>query len=428
MTWLFDFVFIVFIIFSLPVYLIRRKFHRGILLRLGILPKELKYKLGEKRHIWVHAVSVGEVNVVSALVEKLHRHFPGLPLVISTVTPAGNQLAKSIAGNNDPVIYLPLDLSFITEKMVRVVKPSLFITTETELWPNLISSLKRQKVPVVLINGRISLGSFRGYRLVRPFIRKILSSIKLFCMQSQSDAQKIIYLGADKNLVRVTGNMKFDLNLSASENSSPGIYSHLKSILGQANQLIIAGSTHKGEEEIIIRVYQKLLRQFGHLKLLIAPRHIERVFEVERAAKGFGFDTLRLSGLESAESAVSNRILILDVIGQLKRLYELATVVFVGGSLIKKGGHNIIEPALFGKPVIVGPYMFNFKDITRAFLENNAIIRVSDEVELSEEIRILLLSNSKREALGQRCQDTIKQNRGATEITFRLIQQAIGVV
>lgn len=398
-------------------------------MRLGIFPKETEERLKEEAYLWVHAVSVGEVNAVSGLVEKIHQEFSNRPIVISTVTQTGNRLAKTIAGKNDLVIYLPLDISFITDKFVAKIRPSLFITTETEIWPNLITSLSRKNVPIILVNGRISLGSFRGYRLIKPLLKNILGAIKLFCMQSESDAQRIIALGADKSSVRVTGNMKFDMSLSAFNQTgqaglSEDYAAKLKSNLKEEDQLIIAGSTHSGEEEIIIKVYQRLLRQFGHLRLLLAPRHIERAAEVEKVCQRMGFDAALLSKLDG-KARDGNCVFILDTIGQLKRLYSLATIVFIGGSLVKKGGHNIIEPAFFGKPVIVGHFMFNFKDITGAFLKRNAVIMVSDETELMEEIRILLLSASKRESLGQRCQETISQNRGATEETFKLIKQTL---
>jgi 3-deoxy-D-manno-octulosonic-acid transferase len=433
MILLYDFIFIVFVIFSLPVYLFRGKFHSGLLLRLGIIPREMKERLTQGKNIWVHAVSVGEANAVSGLVEKLRRQFPGEKIVISTVTSTGNRLVRSLAGSDDTVIYLPLDLSFITDRFVALINPALFITTETELWPNLITSLSRRNVPIVLVNGRISLGSFRGYRLVEYFMRRILGHIKLFCMQSEGDGRRIIALGADPAKVKITGNMKFDMSLSSPEapdknNAGPDYARELQSVLGKDFQLLVAGSTHSGEEEIILRIYGELLSQFSHLRLLIAPRHIERACAVEKMVEGSGLSALRLSRLAGNRAGAQDNVFILDTIGQLKSLYEMATIVFVGGSLVKKGGHNIIEPAFFGKPVIVGPYMFNFKDITKAFLDENAVIKVADEMEFLEEIRILLLSQSQRETMGRLCQRVIKDNRGATDLTLGLIKKAVGEI
>jgi len=427
MIWLYDLFFAIFMILALPVYLLRRKLHRGLLMRLGIFPKEIREGLKGEGHIWIHAVSVGEVNAVFNLVNKFHEESPGQAIVISTVTPTGNRLARSLSGKNDLVIYLPFDLSFITDRFVRRIKPSLFITTETELWPNLITSLRKNKVPIFLVNGRISLGSFRGYRLAKFFLKNIFASIKLFCMQSEGDAKRIIVLGASSEAVRITGNMKFDMEAAPANPPGAGedFALKLKSVLMPTEQLLLAGSTHSGEEEIILKVYQRLLRQFTHLKLLLAPRHVERAGEIEKICQNFDFNGVRLSG--PAESLKGeDKVFILDSIGQLKRLYSLAAIVFVGGSLVKKGGHNIIEPAFFGKPIIVGHYMFNFKDITRAFLNDNGVIMVSDETEFMEELRLLLLSSTKRDSLGQRALGVISKNKGATIETFKLIKPRLG--
>lgn len=396
-------------------------------MRLGIFPKGFFAGLQKSRPVWLHAVSVGEVNAIAGLVKKLQQEFSEIRLVISTVTPTGNRLAKSLARDCDLIIYLPLDLSFITERIVKMVNPQLFITTETELWPNLLTSLKKQFIPLALVNGRISPRSFAGYRLFRFLLKDILGGFSLFCMQSELDRRRIITLGAKADKVRVLGNMKFDIDLAATNGNrnGRGPFENLASLLGGNGQLIICGSTHSGEEEIILRIYKDLLLQFDYLRLLIAPRHIERVEQVEKLVAEAGLSVLKVSELASRDLLEKNCVLILDTVGELKRLYDLATIVFIGGSLVRRGGHNIIEPAFFSKAIIVGPHMFNFADITRTFLENQAAIQVHDELELLEEIKLLLLSPAKRDRLGQRAKETIGHNRGATGATFDLLRHII---
>ncbi|MDD5730735.1 MAG: 3-deoxy-D-manno-octulosonic acid transferase [Candidatus Omnitrophica bacterium] len=416
---LYDLIFILIALAYLPVYLIKGKFHKGFASRLGVLPKSLELN----NPIWVHAVSVGEAMAVRQLVDKLRLAYPSKKFVFSTVTATGNKIVKAIAKDSDLVIYLPLDLSFIVSKVVGRVRPAAFIIAETEIWPNLISCLSAKNIPVVLINGRISDSSFKGYSLVKLILRGILNKVSLFCVQTQTDVKRLISLGVDENRIRVTGNLKFDIKprRDSRDNSSS-----LRQKLGinAKDKVFIAGSTHANEEAMILRVYKGLFEVFPGLRLLIAPRHPERAPEIDDIVSRSGFNPVRISGLAAgnAKGDSARAVFILDTIGQLADFYSIADLVFVGGSLVKKGGHNILEPAVLGKAVIFGPFMFNFRDIADLFLSNGAACSVSGEEELKKAISLLLKDPRKIEELGAKAGRLIVENQGATERTLGFIR------
>ncbi|MDD2679406.1 MAG: 3-deoxy-D-manno-octulosonic acid transferase [Candidatus Omnitrophica bacterium] len=404
---LYDLIFLVFALVCLPVYLVKGKFHRGFLARLGALPKDLFLE----RPIWVHAVSVGEAKSIGGLLEELRKIYPAKKFVISTVTPTGNKIALSLKGPGDLVTYLPLDFSFIVRGVIKRVNPALFIIAETEIWPNLVTCLYKKGIPIVTVNARISDASFRGYSSVKLLIKSILNKISLFCSQTELDAERLKALGVASSKIKVTGNMKFD-QLGVIQ----GAGYREKLGLASDEKLFIAGSTHQGEEEIILDVYKSLLNNFPSLKLLIAPRHPQRAAGLLKIISGFGFNGFEISKLGSQRLfGAVNPVFILDSVGELANFYAAADVVFVGGSLVKKGGHNILEPASLGKPVIFGPYMFNFRDITDMFLKNNAAIMVKEGSGLLSSVTRLLKDNSLSSRLGANAGRVIAGNRGATK-------------
>ena len=404
---LYDLIFLIFALVYLPIYLFKGKFHRGFLNRLGILPKHPDLD----KPIWIHAVSLGEAISVRGLVEELRKVYPNKRFVISTVTSTGNKIAATIAKPGDLVIYLPLDFSFTVRKVIDEINPSLFIIAETEIWPNLISYLYKKGVPVVTVNGRISDASFKGYSAVKFLIKPILGKIRLFCVQTEIDAERLKRLGVRPERIKVAGNLKFD-QLALFRGSD------YRERLGLAasEKILVAGSTHSGEEEIILSAYKMLLKEFPGLKLLIAPRHPERTADVEKAVLRNGFCALRISQLNSTPPTTYNPqpVFILDSVGNLVNFYGAADIVFVGGSLIKKGGHNILEPASLGKPVIFGPHMFNFRDIAKIFLNNNAAIKVETREDLEASVRELLKDGSKAGQLTKNASMVISRNQGAT--------------
>ena len=419
---LYDFIFLIITLVHLPVYLLRRKIHPGFQMRLGILPNGLNLD----RPIWIHAVSVGEVMTVKNLVRELRITYPDKKFFISTVTPTGNKIAKGITKETDFVSYFPLDLSFIVRSVVDKVKPSFFIIMETEIWPNLISCLYRKKIPVVLVNGRLSDRSFRGYRCIKFLLKSVLNKINLFCVQTRADAERLLRLGVSRDRIQITGNMKFDIK---DYTDSKKDYTDYKLKLGlESNEkLFIAASTHPGEEKIILGVYKNLFKEFPDLRLLIAPRHPERATEIANLIKRFGFEAERMGLLNPRTHEPTNprTIFILDTVGELVYFYNIASIVFVGGSLIKKGGHNILEPASLGKPVIFGPYMFNFRDIASLFLENKACILAHNREELFLNIKDLLRNPGKGTELSQRAKAIILQNQGATTRNLECISNYI---
>ena len=417
---LYDLIFIIFALSYLPVYLLRRKFHSGFLMRLGIFPEKLRKEFYGKRPIWLHAVSVGEALASRSLLEHLHREYPKKQILISTVTPTGNRIARSLAVENDAVIYLPLDISFIVKHVLSFIEPSLFIIAETEIWPNLVCSLRKRNVPIIVVNARISDGSYKGYRLIKFCLARILRKINLFCVQAETDCLRLLSLGVEKEKIKLTGNMKFD-----AVTVSPGFADYrVKAGLNANDKLLVAGSTHPGEEEIILKVYKGLSAEFPDLRLLLAPRHPERSKEIEKLALNYGFNAVFISGLPPPRVAAGQpaAVFILDTIGQLISFYAIADIVFVGGSLIKKGGHNILEPAVFAKPILLGPWTFNFRDITSLFLKHKAALLVRNQGELKEGIKDLLHNPATAKELGRRAKDLILQNQGATERNFGYIK------
>jgi len=419
MKYFYDLIFLLFSIIYLPYLAIKGKAHRGFTERFGVLPKYFK---GDKNDaIWIHAVSVGEVKAAESLIRRMKEAFPEKRVILSTTTKTGNETAGNIFGDSIPKFYFPLDFHFICDKTIVFINPVLFVLFETDIWPNLITALYRRKIPVVLVNGRISDKSFRGYRLIKSIFGITLRKMTKFLMQTDADAERIKSLGAPPDKVKVCGNVKYDIDqASGTRQQASGLD---KKILGikEEEDLIICGSTHKGEEEILLQVYKDLLGDFSNLRLLIAPRHIDRIDDIEKVCEKFGFKTLRVSETPLLPDArCPMPVLILDTIGRLAHLFSIADIVFMGGSLIKKGGHNLVEPALYAKPIIFGPYMNNFRDMADQFLAGNASVMVKNKEELLKVFKHLLNNKSEREELGKRAFLLIGKNKGAVS---RIIEE-----
>lgn len=412
---IFDLFYFILLLFYLPVLGIKKKLHRGYSLRIGFLPGTLKERLSVKRNIWLHAVSVGEVLAIADLIQKLEQKFPGKQIVCSVVTKTGYQIAQEKFGEKNIVIYAPLDFSFVVRTFIRNIRPEIYILAETEIWPNLFSFLNRRHVPIIQVNGRISDKSYSGYRRFGLIARKVLANVKCFCMQSQMDAERIIRLGARPDTVKVTGNLKFD-NLPV--NDSP----HESNInLNADDQWLIAGSTHPGEEEIILDCFVKLKKEYGHARLILCPRHVDRAADIHHMIKLKQLRSANLSGLDQGGDD-GESIIVVDTIGQLRSLYSLAKVVIIGKTFKVGGGQNMIEPAFFGKPVIVGPLTYNFKDIVELLSCEKALVKVSSPDELTEEL-IDLWGNSVRcHSLGMAARRVVEKYKGATSKTVREIE------
>ena len=416
---IYDLIFLIFTLVYFPCYLLRGKLNFGFLRRLGFLPAQLNLD----RPIWIHAVSVGEAIAIKGFLVQLRQAYPTKKLVISTVTATGNKIAQGLVKEGDFLTYLPLDFSFIIRGVLKRINPCMFIIAETEIWPNLISCLDKLQIPVVTVNGRISDSSYGGYRVIKFFIRPILRMVKQFCVQSDLDALRLESLGVDKQKIQVTGNLKFDINLDPYLKLNILTYRN-KLWLAQPDKLLVCGSTHPGEEELIFSAYRELLLVFPKLKLLIAPRHPERSRQISRLAADNGFMPVLISSISGEGPTCINRaVFILDTIGELLDYYSAADIVFVGGSLVKRGGHNILEPASLEKPVIFGPYMFNFREISELFLANQAALMAENTQELVNKIKDLLNSDLLAKGLGQRAYELIIKNRGATSKNIQIIKQ-----
>ena len=417
---LYNLAFIIFGIFYLPYMVVTKRYKYGMKDRFGILPEKIKNIASKNRIIWIHAVSVGEMKAAGILAPLLRKTFPSHKLLFSTITHTGNKVARTIATGEEGVFYLPLDISFIAEKVVRQVKPEIFIALETELWPNLIDSLYRSGAKLALVNGRISNRSYSKYKKGKFFISKLLKKFSLILMQSDQDAVRIITLGGQKEKVFVTGNLKFDIPILNFDAKRTELRKKLN--LKDEEVLLIAGSTHRGEEEDIAHCFSRLKKEYKNLRLLIAPRHIERTEEIEKLLTKAGFKPVRISSLGIEHSAEGiEPVFILDTIGELRSMYSASDIVFVGGSLVRKGGQNPIEPASLAKPIIFGKYTFNFQDVTKIFLENEAGIKAENKEELYSAVRFLMDNPRDRKKLGINAKDAINKNSGSSQRTLDLI-------
>jgi 3-deoxy-D-manno-octulosonic-acid transferase len=402
-----------------------RKYIGSLGQRLGYLP--ITFNLDGEESIWIHAVSVGEVLTARALLPQLRERYPRLRIFLSTTTMTGQQIARNSLQFVDGVFYFPFDLGFIVNRILRLVKPRLFVMMETEIWPNLLQACKRTGVRTVLVNGRISSRSYPRYRLARPFFRRVLTNVDRFCMQSDESARRIIEMGAEPDRVVVTGSLKFDsLEVpgasTAADRGRNRVLRYFR--IGPSRPVLIAASTLKGEEEPVFEAFQRIRARLPETLLIIAPRKPERFGEVEQLARQGGWNVARRTEL-AVDAEPRHDVVVLDTIGELAQLYQVATAVFVGGSLVDQGGHNILEPAVFGKAIVFGPYMQNFAEIARAFVENDAAIQIRSGRELEQALLGLLTDPVRRARLGAAARALVEANRGARGKTMTAIARVL---
>jgi 3-deoxy-D-manno-octulosonic-acid transferase len=396
-----------------------RKYIGSLPQRLGVLPVTLN--LDGDASIWVHAVSVGEVLAARALISELRQRYPRLRLFLSTTTMTGQQVARSNLQHVDAVFFLPFDLPFIVRRTLGIVRPRLFIVMETELWPNLLRACHEDGIRTVLVNGRISSRSYPRYRFARPFFRRVLGHLDLACMQSEESARRLIDVGIDPAKVVMTGSLKFDSLEAPGSIEARGRQRVLRYFrVRDGRPVVIAASTLKGEEGPVLTAFRRVKRSRPDALLILAPRKPERFDEVEALASGEGFSVARRTELP-VDAEPRADVVILDTFGELATLYQVATAVFVGGSLVDAGGHNILEPAVYGKAILFGPYMQNFAEIARAFLDNGAAEQVSSEAGLTEALSTLLSDPVRRARLGAAARALVEANRGAKHRTLDAI-------
>ncbi|MPY91150.1 MAG: 3-deoxy-D-manno-octulosonic acid transferase [Luteitalea sp.] len=402
------------------------KYIRGISQRLGSLPESLN--ADREPSIWIHAVSVGETLTVRPLVDGLRARYPHHKLFLSTTTRAGQEVARARLASLDGVFYFPFDWTGPVRRALDSVCPQLFVMMETELWPNLLRACRARGVRTVLVNGRLSARSHGRYRLVRPFFRHVLADVDLLLVQGQTSAQRFVSLGADPTRVIVTGSLKFD-SLDWSAASSGDVARGRDRILRyfrvpESRVVIMAASTLRGEELAALRAFRSVQAQVPDALLIVAPRHPERFDEVVQLVSQEGYRVVRRTELEIDREPAAG-VIVLDTMGELARLYKIATVVFVGGSLVDGGGHNILEPALFAKPVLFGPHMRNFAEIADAFVRNGAGLQVRDGSHLATEVLQLAGDPVRRASLGAAARALVEANRGAKERTLEEIERVL---
>jgi 3-deoxy-D-manno-octulosonic-acid transferase len=397
-----------------------KKYIGSLRQRLGFLP--ITFNIDGEESIWIHAVSVGEALTARALAADLKARYPRLRLFVSTTTIAGQQVARRSLPHADAIFYFPFDWTFIVARTLKLVKPRLFIMMETEIWPNLLRVCRRRGVKTIVINGRISSRSYPRYRLARPFFRRVLADVDRFCMQSDESARRLIDLGAHPGRVTVTGSLKFDsLELPQAVSHGRPRERVLRFFrMSPTRTVVVAGSTMRGEEAAVLRAFTRIKGKMPSALLVLAPRAPERFGEVERLARDEAFTVARRSELPiDAEPRAD--VVVLDSIGELAQLYQIATAVFVGGSLVDHGGHNILEPAIFGKPIVFGPHMQNFKEIGDAFLRHDAALQVQSDRDLDEALLSLVSDPVQQARLGAAARALVAANRGAKTKTLDII-------
>ena len=372
--------------------------------------------------IWVHAVSLGEVVAAAPLVKALHKRHPEFRYIVTTVTETGREAVEQRLGDIAEHRYAPLDFPWAVAGMVRRLRPMLYVFVETEIWPNLLWTLRKQDVPSVLVNGRLSSRSFRRQDLpvIRSFYRSVLQTVTLCLMQSHRDRDRLVALGADPTRVHVTGNIKFDQPLpdvrpDESLRRSLGIDEH--------EQLILAGSTHLGEEELLVSAYRHIVKTYPSTVLMLAPRHIERVERVETTLREAGFVVQRRSRIREKQSGP--RVVILDTRGELSRAYCEAVVAFVGGTLVPVGGHNLLEPAVWGTPVMFGPHTDHCAEVATLLSEAGGGRRVAGVEDLVASLDEWLGQPEIRCRVGQAARQAVLDNQGALTQSLELIETCL---
>ena len=399
-----------------------RKYVGSLTQRMGRLP--VSFNLDGDESIWIHAVSVGEAMMVRALAGDLRERYPGLKIFLSTTTLTGQQIAARIQGV-DGVFFFPFDLPPFVNRTLRLVRPRLFIMMETEIWPNLLRACRTRGVRTVLVNGRISSRSYPRYRLARGFFRHVLADVDRLCMQSDESARRIVDIGADPKRVTVTGSLKFDSLETPAMAAGRGATRVLRYFrIPPARPVFMAASTFKGEEAAVLDAFAVVRRASPGALAVIAPRKPERFGEAEALARAEGLRVVRRSAL-AVDAEPRADVVILDSMGELAHLFQIATVVFVGGSLVAQGGHNILEPAVHGKPIVFGPHMENFAEISETFLRNQAAIQVPDAAALIDVVSRLMRDPVERARLGAAARALVEANRGAKDRTLDVIAQIL---
>ncbi len=414
-----------FLLLSAPYLLVRslfnRSFRNSLRLRLSDPPE-----FPGRATLWVHAASVGEVFCSIPLVKRMKEEYPDRSIVLTTMTVTGKETAETKVPEAERVLLFPIDQPVLLRRMIRKIRPGLLLIAETELWPNLLRVCGKKNIPILLFNGRISDRSFRRYRFLRFFFGACLKYVSIFLMQSEKDRERIVDIGGPRERTRVTGNIKFDQESPAvSEEERTALIRSLH--LKGGEKVLVGGSTHTGEEEILCSLFKSLKETHPDLFLILAPRHLNRLEEVEKILDREGLSWARRSSFLPGRNPPNGReegpgVLLLDTMGELVRFYSLGTLVFIGGSLVPVGGHNPIEPLFYRKCVIFGPHMFNFSEISSKLVEAGGAIQVNGSEELASRCKDLLLNERRCNEIGENGYRFLREHRGATERSMEEIR------
>ena len=370
--------------------------------------------------IWIHAVSLGEVNAAIPLIEALMRRYSDSQFVITTVTPTGSDRVLRLFGDRVFHVYLPYDLTTAVKRFLDRVRPRLAVIMETEIWPNLFMTCAERDISIVIANARLSEKSLRGYWPIQPLARRAIRCASFVAAQSASDYERLSRLGADASRLATVGNLKFDLAVPAGVRERGAAF---RVTAGGARPVWIAASTHEGEEMIVLKAHAEVLRRFPDALLLLAPRHPERFKPVATACRAFGFHTATRSEDGGADPAC--QCFVVDSMGELIEFYAAADVAFVGGSLVPVGGHNLLEPAALARPVVVGPQTFNFAEVTEDLIAAGAVLRIGEGDELGPAVVRLLARDVERRSMGEAARAVMERERGAVDRTMAIVEKVL---
>jgi 3-deoxy-D-manno-octulosonic-acid transferase len=390
--------------------------------RLGIYDSEVRNRLSNQRSTWLHAVSVGEVNIALKLANALRALEPDLRCVLTTTTTTGFALARKAAPSWIEVMYTPLDYWPIMRRAFSVIRPARIVLVEAEVWPNLAAAANARRIPLALVNARLSPRSERRYRRFRFFVAPTFRLLDFVCVPERNDVERWTALGVPRNRIHVTGSIKFDPDVQAQTQS---VATSLRDVLPDVSPdslVLFGGSTHRGEEEILARVFLRLREQFPSLRLFIAPRHVERLQEIRAQLSAMPL-RVTLASEALTGGAADADCMVLDTTGELQRWYSIATVVFVGKSLAAHGGQNPVEPILAGKPVVFGPHMENFATLAKTLVSNNAARQVNDADSLERTVGELLRDSESRQRLVENAHSALREHEGATGRAATLIHE-----
>jgi len=401
------------LLYFLLKMLITGKYRKSFIQKLGGRQKETLARLKKGRRVWIHAVSVGEVTAAAPVVQSLKALRPDVQVILSTSTETGQAMARKLVDGADAFIYFPLDFPWTVRKMIRLAEPSVFVLVETELWPNFLAACRRSGISSLIVNGRISPRSFSKYRKTDFFWRSVLKNVAAAGMISEVDASRIAKIGMDAGKIKIMGNAKYD---ALAAMASPVLHDEIARRFNvQKNEaFLVAGSTHAGEEDMILEAYRKLLEHHPDFGLILVPRHVDRAPDVINLLKQEGFhDMITATEINGGRLSRGEKIIVVDVIGELFKVYSLGAIVYCGGSLVPKGGQNILEAAAWGKIIFYGPSMDDFSQEAALLEDAGAGIRVHDVRELSEKMLQALADAQGSDERGRRGQAVVFANRGA---------------